>query len=106
MSEATQTITAKAWNPEGELALHIIYTFRKFRDKAAEIQEIVGSDERLPFLCGWDADSIIKHWVYSAEEIGWTAEIEVEGDELPSKRGDGYDLSGEYDLGVFGKISL
>ncbi len=85
----TQTIECKAWNPDGELGLHIVYRFSMFRDRLAGMDELVGSGEVLPFFFGQDADSIARRFVPSAEAVGWTAEVKVDGGPLPSKYGDG-----------------
>ncbi len=89
MKTETQTIECKAWNPDGELGLHIVYRFSMFRDRLASLDEWVGGDEHLPFHYGQDADSIARRFVPAAEAIGWTAEVKVEGGPLPSKYGDG-----------------
>jgi len=80
----TQTIECKAWNPEGELALHLVYRFETFSDRLAEVEEKAGSDEDLPFFFGIDSNSIASRFVPSAEAAGWTAEVRVEGGPLKS----------------------
>jgi len=81
----TQTIECKAWNPEGELALHLIYHFETFSDRMTEVEELVGTKRHAPFLIGMEARAIEKNFVRNAEAAGWTAEIEVTGGPLPGK---------------------
>ena len=81
----TQILDCKAWNNQGDLALHLVYHFSTFRDRLDRVDERVGSDEALPFHFGQDADSIAERFVPAAEAIGWTASIKVEGGPLPSK---------------------
>jgi hypothetical protein len=81
-----QTITVKAWDPQGDLALHLVFHFSAFRDRLARIEEKVGTWEDRPFHFGTDADSIADRFAPAAEAAGWRAEVEVEGDRLPSKR--------------------
>lgn len=81
-----QTITAKAWNPAGDLAFHLVFHFNTFRDRLDRIEEKVGTWDDRPFYFGQDADSIADRFVSAGEAAGWRAEISIEGDRLPSKR--------------------
>lgn len=81
----TQSIECKAWTPEGELALHLIYHFETFSDRRTKTEELVGTDMHVPFSFGVDAISIEKQFVPNAEAAGYTAEITVTGGPFRSK---------------------
>lgn len=102
MSDSTQTIIVKAWNPQGKLAVHHIYVFTKFREAMPDITIVVG-DRYAPFKYGLTASSIVRRFVPAAEAIGWTAAISVEGDDLPSKHSDGDLIGMEYVWGLDSK---
>lgn len=97
MKAPTQRIEAKAWNPAGDLALHLVYHFSEFQERLLRVEEIAGSDQDRPFHYGMGAASIAARFVPEAEAAGWTAEIAVEGDSLPSKH-EGEDMGWAIDL--------